>query len=373
MSTERNEMNMPEKRVRVLVVDDSAFARLMISRHISADSEIEIAGVARDGLEALAKIESLKPDVVTLDIEMPKMDGISALERIMSHCPTPVVMLSNLTAEGADVTVRALEIGAVDFFLKPQLINPAGSEESDDELIYKIKQAAKIDVAKVTTRLRRISQDLHRSMTKKRETPSVKRSKLNHVVIIGTSTGGPRALYEVVPNIPGDIDAAFLIVQHMPPKFTKSIADRLNELSQIKVKEAEAGDVVANGQALVAPGGFHMVMNLSGQIELNQDKPRCGGLRPAVDVTMEAAAKTFGSRCVGVILTGMGSDGTQGAAMIKAGGGMILAEDESTCIVYGMPRSVAEAGLVDKVAPLNRIVAEIANVCSKSSTSLVNI
>jgi two-component system chemotaxis response regulator CheB len=366
-------MKIPEKRVRVLIVDDSAFARLMISRHISADSEIEIAGVARDGFDALAKIESLKPDVVTLDIEMPKMDGISALERIMSHCPTPVVMLSNLTAEGADVTVKALEIGAVDFFLKPALINPAGSEESDDELIYKIKQAAKIDVAKVTTRLRRITQDLHRSMAKKREAPAVKRSRLNHVVIIGTSTGGPRALYEVVPNIPADIDAAFLIVQHMPPKFTKSIADRLNDLSQIGVKEAEEGDVLSNGKALLAPGGFHMVINLGGQIVLNQDKPRCGGLRPAVDVTMEAAAKAYGSRCVGVILTGMGSDGTQGAAMIKAGGGMILAEDESTCIVYGMPRSVAEAGLVDKVVPLNRIVAEIANACSKSSASMVNI
>jgi two-component system chemotaxis response regulator CheB len=372
MPEECKNINMLEKRIRVLIVDDSAFARLMISRHISVDPEIEIVGVARDGVDAIDKIQLLKPDVVTLDIEMPKMDGITALERIMSDFPTPVVMLSNLTAEGAEVTVRALEIGAVDFFLKPSLISPTNSDESNDELICKIKQAAKIDVARMTSRLRRISEDLQRSMTKKERSPSVKRNRLSHVVIIGTSTGGPRALYEVVPNIPGDIDAAFLIVQHMPPKFTKSIADRLNELSQLQVKEAEEGDVVATGQALVAPGGFHMVMNLSGQIALNQDRPRCG-LRPAVDVTMEAAAKAYGSRCVGVILTGMGSDGTQGAAMIKAGGGTILAEHESTCVVYGMPRSVAEAGLVDKVVPLNRVVAEIADACQKQSTSMVKI
>lgn len=373
MSIDYANTDIPGKRIRVLIVDDSAFARLMISRHISADSQIEIAGVARDGLDAIAKIESLKPDVVTLDIEMPKMDGISALERIMTVCPTPVVMLSNLTAEGADVTIKALEIGAVDFFLKPTLLNSANADESDDELISKIKQAATVDVARVSSRLARISEGLQRSAAKKKQEPQVKRNKLNHVVIIGTSTGGPRALYEVVPNIPADIDAAFLIVQHMPPKFTKSIADRLNDLSQLHVKEAEAGDVVANGQALVAAGGFHMVMNLSGQIELNQDKPRCGGLRPAVDVTMEAAAKAYGSRCIGVILTGMGNDGTQGAAMIKAGGGVILAEHASTCVVYGMPRSVAEAGLVDKVVPLNRIVDAISEACSKASTSLVNI
>ncbi|MBN1376635.1 MAG: chemotaxis response regulator protein-glutamate methylesterase [Dehalococcoidia bacterium] len=365
-------MDVPGKRIRVLIVDDSAFARLMISKHLSSDPEIAIAGVARDGVDAIKKIKSLKPDVITLDVEMPRIDGITALERIMSDCPTPVVMLSNLTAEGADVTIRALEFGAIDFFLKPSLLNLTGADNSSDELITKVKQASRIDVARVTSRLLRISQGLQRSKAKKNQEPKPKRSKLNHVVIIGTSTGGPRALYEVVPNIAADIDAAFLIVQHMPPKFTKSIADRLNDLSQIRVKEAEASDVVANGQALVAPGGFHMVVNHSGQIVLNQDRPRCG-LRPAADVTMEAAAKACGAKCLGVILTGMGSDGTQGAAMIKAGGGLILAEHESTCVVYGMPRSVAEAGLVDKVVPLNRIVNEIGEVCSKSTTSLVNI
>jgi len=219
-------MIFPGKRIRVLIVDDSAFARLMIARHVSVDPEIEIAGVARNGIDAIEKIQSLKPDVVTLDIEMPTMDGIAALERIMSDFPTPVVMLSSLTTEGADVTVKALEIGAVDFFLKPSLISPTGSGESNDELINKIKQAAKVDVARITSRPLRINQGLQRSMTKKLQAPVSRNAKLNHVVIIGASTGGPRALYEVVPNIPEDIPAAILIVQHIPAIFSESPLSR---------------------------------------------------------------------------------------------------------------------------------------------------
>jgi two-component system, chemotaxis family, protein-glutamate methylesterase/glutaminase len=364
-------MNKSDKAIRVLIVDDSAFARLVIARHLSVDGQIEIAGVARDGLDALEKIRTLKPDVVTLDVEMPKLDGISTLERIMSDFPMPVIMLSNLTAEGADVTIRALEIGAVDFFLKPTLLTPTDSGEADRELVNKIKQAAMIDVARVTSRLKLGSASLERGRQRKEEIHTTKKEKLNRIVIIGSSTGGPRALYQVVPNIPADIDAAILIVQHMPARFTRSMAERLDELSQIRVKEAEERDIVSPGQALVAPGGFHMAMKLNGQIALNQEKPRCG-LRPAVDVTMEAAARVYGQRCVGVILTGMGCDGTQGAATIKAGGGTILAEDESTCVVYGMPRSAAEAGLVDKVVPLPQMADEITATCNNRSTTLVN-
>ncbi len=365
-------MNGQDKNVKVLIVDDSAFARIMIAKHLAADPSIEVVGTARDGIDALDKIKALKPDVVTLDVEMPKMDGVTALEKIMADCPTPVVMLSNLTAAGADVTIRSLEIGAVDFFLKPSLINPAGTDDMDGELVQKIKQASRVDVARVTSRLQRIVADLHRSKTKPRQARQGRNGKVDRLLIIGSSTGGPRALYEIVPNLPSDLPAAILIVQHMPPKFTRSIAERLDEISLIRVKEAEPGDCVSTGQALVAPGGFHMVMKANGQIVLNQDKPRCG-LRPAVDVTMGAAAKIYGSRCVGVILTGMGNDGTQGAAMIKAGGGMILAEHESTCVVYGMPRSVAEAGLADKVVPLNRMVDEIKAACGRPMESMVNI
>ena len=361
-----------EKTTRVLIVDDSAFARLMISKHLAMDPNIEIVGTARDGIDAVEKIKLLKPEVVTLDVEMPKMDGVTALEKIMADIPTPVVMLSALTAEGADVTIKALELGAVDFFLKQSIINPTGDGDTNTELINKVRQAAKVDVAGVTTRLKNIVATLQRNSQKKSMTAAPRASRVNKVVIIGCSTGGPRALYELVPNLPADLPAAILIVQHMPPKFTKSIAERLNELSRINVKEAEAGDMVALGQALIAPGGYHMLLRMNGQVTLNQDKPR-GGLRPAADVTMESAVKVYGSRCIGVILTGMGSDGTQGCAMIKAGGGRVLAEHESTCVVYGMPRSVAEAGLADKVVPIQKMVDEIVALCGKSNESLARV
>ena len=361
-----------EKRTRVLIVDDSAFARLMISKHLALDPDIEIAGTARDGIDAIDKIKVLKPDVITLDVEMPKMDGVKALETIMADYPTPVVMLSALTAEGADVTIKALELGAVDFFLKQSIINPTGDGATNSELINKVKQAAKVDVAGVTSRLKNIIATLQRSSQKKAAVAAPRTSKINKVLIIGSSTGGPRALYEVVPNLPADLPAAILMVQHMPPKFTKSIAERLNDLSKINVKEAEAGDLVSQGQALIAPGGYHMVVRMNGQIALNQDKPR-GGLRPAADVTIESAVKVYGSRCIGVILTGMGSDGTQGCAMIKAGGGKVLAEHESTCVVYGMPRSVVEAGLADKVVPINKMVDEIVAFCGKPNESLARV
>lgn len=365
-------MNGVEKRIKVLIVDDSAFARLMISKHLAIDPAIEIAGTARDGFDAIEKIKILKPDVVTLDVEMPKMDGVTTLEKVMADYPTPVVMLSALTAEGANVTIKSLELGAVDFFLKQSIINPTGDEETNNELITKVKQAAKVDVTGVTSRLKNIVATLQRSSQKKVAITASKATKINKVVIIGSSTGGPRALYELVPNLPANLPAAILMVQHMPPKFTRSIAERLNELSQINVKEAEAGDLVSLGQALIAPGGYHMVVRMNGQIALNQEKPRCG-LRPAVDVTMESAVKVYGSRCIGVILTGMGNDGTQGCTMIKAGGGQVLAEHESTCVVYGMPRSVVEAGLADKVVPIQKMVDEISAFCDRPNETFASV
>lgn len=362
-------MKTVDRHVRVLVVDDSAYARLIIARNLAVDPEIEIAGMARNGNDAVDKIKNLRPDVVTLDIEMPVMDGMTALEKIMTDCPTPVVMLSALTAEGADVTIRSLEIGAVDFFLKQSLVSPIG-EGYNGELISKVKNAARVDVAGVNARLKNIMAILQRG--RRKEKPPVRNGQVDKVVIIGSSTGGPRALYEVVPNIPDDLPAAFLIVQHMPPKFTRSIAERLNELSRVTVKEAEAGDMIARGQALVAPGGYHMAVLPGGRISLNQDKPRCG-LRPAVDVTMESAVRVYGSRCIGVVMTGMGSDGTYGCSMIKAAGGKVLAEDETTCVVYGMPRSVIEAGLADRIVPVQKIVDEIADLCRRPDEARMKV
>ena len=352
------------KKVRVLVVDDSAFARLTISKYLASDPSIEVVGMARDGLDALEKVKLLDPDVVTMDVEMPKLDGIGTLERIMAEHPRPVIMLSSITAEGAEVTIRALELGAIDFFLKPSLINPTGRDEVNNELIDKIKNAASIDVSKLVWQVKKLLAGTSRPVVSR---PSAGQygEKPRRIVIIGSSTGGPRALYEVVPGIPADIPATVVIVQHMPAKFTKSMADRLNEISPLPVKEAEAGDRLLTGHALVAPGGFHMVITAGGAIALTLDKPVCG-LRPAIDVTMGSLVSHYGASCLGVILTGMGSDGTNGCAMIKAAGGNVISEDQSTCVIYGMPRSVAEAGLPDYVLPLPRIANEIVNYCYKS-------
>ena len=359
------------KKVRVLVVDDSAFARLTISKYLAGDPAIEVIGVARDGLDALEKVKLLDPDVVTMDVEMPKLDGIGTLERIMQDYPRPVIMLSSITAEGAEVTIRALELGAIDFFLKPSLINPSGRDEVNNELIDKIKNAAEVDVSKLVWRVKKLLAGTARPVAARlRKERAAEKARM--VVIIGTSTGGPRALYEVVPGIPADIPATVVIVQHMPPKFTKSLADRLNEISPMPVKEAEAGDRLITGHALVAPGGFHMVMAPGGRIGLTLDKPVCG-LRPAIDVTMESLVRHYGASCLGVVLTGMGNDGTKGCAMIKAAGGNVISEDQSTCVIYGMPRSVAEAGFADHVLPLGRIANGIINYCNISARKDVRV
>jgi two-component system chemotaxis response regulator CheB len=336
--------------VRVIVVDDSAFARLAITRELKTAGGVSVIESARDGLEAIEKIKRLKPDVVTLDVEMPNMDGLAALERIMVECPTPVVMLSSLTGEGTRATMRALELGAVDFFLKHTLANPVGGANDASDLRSKIITASK---AKVLPR----EQGKTPSLPERKEKPgkSIKMLRpARKVVVIGSSTGGPKALYQVVPNIPAEIPAAILIVQHMPPGFTNSLASRLNELSRVFVKEADPGDQLFNGMAFVAKGGYHMVVEKGGVLALNQSPPVCG-VRPSVDVTMMSAADTFASSVLGVVLTGMGSDGTQGSGKIKAHGGRIIAQDESTCIVWGMPKSVVESGYADRVLPLPQV------------------
>ncbi|MFC1925872.1 chemotaxis response regulator protein-glutamate methylesterase [Chloroflexota bacterium] len=341
------------KKVRVLIVDDSTFARYAILHQLQTDAEIEVIDFARDGSEALEKINLLKPDVVTMDIEMPHMDGLTALERTMSSCPIPIVMLSSQTGEGTEATIRALELGAVDFFLKPSPANPAGVNLRDGELSKKVKMAARAKVSKSYNPV--ISRQVHTNNRKHKVSNS---PPAKEVVIIGSSTGGPKALCEVIPDLPADMTAAVLVVQHMPPGFTKSLANRLNSISQITVKEAESGDIIRQGQALLAPGGYHMVAEKGMSIGLNQNQHVCG-VRPSVDVTMESASRVFRASSLGVVLTGMGSDGTTGTSFIKAAGGQVIAEDESTCTVWGMPKSVIEAGNADRVLPLHLIASEI--------------
>lgn len=337
-----------EEKIRVLVVDDSAFARHVISRQLQTDPEIQVIDHARDGLEALDKVRSLRPDVITLDVEMPNLNGLAALERIMIECPTPVIMLSTLTGRGTDATIQALELGAVDFFLKASTVNPTGSEGTG-ELILKVKTAARVNVTRPVRPVSRPS-----APTTRRPSGSVARD----VVIVGSSTGGPRALYTLIPSIPADIPAALLLVQHMPPGFTKALAGRLDTLSQIEVKEAQEGDVLRTGQAFMAPGGYHMVLKKNATVDLNQSPPVCG-VRPAVDVTMASAVAVYGSSVTGVVLTGMGSDGTRGSGLIKEAGGLVMVEDASTCTIFGMPRSIIEAGYAEYILPLPEIAGKL--------------
>lgn len=351
-------------KIRVLVVDDSAFMCRVISDAINQLPGMEVVGRAGNGREALAQITSLRPDVVTMDVEMPTMDGLMALEQIMKANPVPVIMVSSLTRQGTEQTVKALQLGAVDFVAKPTARVPHNMTEFSEELKIKILAAAGA---------RKKLQNLYRCTDLKSiiwKTPADKKAldltaALNKLVLIGTSTGGPKALHQVIPNLPGNLGAGVLIVQHMPAGFTKSLAERLDGISRLRVKEAEHGERVLPGCVYIAPGDFHMTVNAqttqggrSLHLALNQDPPRSGH-RPSVDVMLESAAKQFWAKMVCVIMTGMGSDGAKGLAMVKDRGGKTIAEDQSTCIVYGMPKMAVETGKVDRVVPLPEISAEI--------------
>jgi two-component system chemotaxis response regulator CheB len=329
--------------IRVLVVDDSAFIRHTLAKHLEADPTITIVGTARDGLDALARIPALQPDVVTLDVEMPRMDGLTALRHIMSECPTPVVMLSAFTQKGARATIQALMRGAVDFVPKPDATANIGSVVK--ELVLKIRIAA-------ITPTSRCPSDPTRPRPPKLAPRSFRRG--DPVIIIGASTGGPRALQSVLRDLPADLPAAVVMVQHMPPSFLCALAQRLDESSPLTVQQAADGDRLARGLALLAPGNFHLQLTGLRRVSLDQG-PRRNGVRPALDVSMESAAAHHGPAVTGVVLTGMGSDGTSGARHIKQAGGQVIAEHPSTSTVYGMPRSVAEAGLADRVVPLSQV------------------
>lgn len=343
--------------IKVLIVDDSAFFRRIISEVVSSDERFAVAGTARNGREALDKIQELEPDIVTMDVNMPVMDGLEALHQVMSTHPLPVLILSSVAVEGAYVTIRALEEGAVDFMLKPSSWVNVG-QEWRNELIQKLL---------VANRARLV---LRRSVQGGADNDSSGVKQIFHsavptrgrIVVIGSSTGGPGALKEVITKLPADFPCGVLIVQHMPPLFTKTLAERLNMASAIEVKEAEAGDLVRPGMVYIAPGDYHMTVNKTGSIILNQDPP-IGTLRPAVDVLFQSAAVSYGPAVVAAVLTGMGSDGKRGAKSIKAAGGRVLAQSEQSCVVYGMPRAVVDAGLADAVVPLGEMADELVRTC----------
>ena len=346
--------------IRVLIVDDSAFMRKLLSDLYSAEPDFMVVDTARNGLEAVDKVKRFKPDLVTMDVEMPIMDGIKALEVIMKDTPTPVVMISSLTKAGAEATLSALELGAVDFVAKS-----AGIISSIAGIGNEILAKSRIAVhAKVFQFIEKPVKVV--SIVKPLVQPTIGTSE-EQLVAIGTSTGGPRALQEVITKLPGDLPCGVVIVQHMPPGFTKSLSERLNSLSPLTVKEAEHNDVVRPGLVLIAPGNYHMTVEREGNrkiVKLNQNPP-IGGHRPAVDPMMESVAKIYGRRAIGVILTGMGHDGAQGIKAIKQQQGYTIAEDQSTAVVFGMPKSAIELGVVDKVAPISAVAAEIVKAIIK--------
>jgi two-component system chemotaxis response regulator CheB len=336
---------------KVLVVDDSSFARRMISDWVSADPAYELVGQAADGAEGVEMAVRLRPDVVTLDVEMPKMDGLAALKAIMEKAPCHVIMVSSVTTEGADTTIRALESGAFDFVTKPGGSNSLRLTEKKGELLEKLRAA-------------RFAKH-GRSVCVPTVRPSAV-SASQRVVLVASSTGGPRALVSLFSSFPTGFDARILVVQHMPAGFTASLAKRLDSVGPVRVREAAAGDRVNPGVALLAPGGRHMVVERGGSVALH-DGPSRNGCRPAADELFESAARVFGSNCLGVVLTGMGHDGRDGALALKAAGCTVLAESEATCVIYGMPKSAKDAGAVDEEHPIEEMAAAICACLSRRS------
>jgi len=347
--------------VNVLIVDDSAFMRNALTTMLSSDPEIKVIATARDGVEAVEKVALLKPDIVTMDVEMPRMDGIEALRLIMDKTPVPVIMVSSLTIDGAQETLTALEYGAVDFIPKNLSELSINIVKIKAMLIDKVKQIARSGAGK---RRRALSVEQRAAVVPKVLPVRATGERRVSVVAIGTSTGGPRALQDILPLLPKDFPVPIVIAQHMPPNFTKPFADRLNQLSQITVKEAEEGESLRPGVALIAPGRGHMKVSRPRGIEtvVNISEAREEFIyRPSVDYLMQSIAEFFPGRALGVILTGMGNDGAKGLAALKQSGGRIFAQNEESCVVYGMPRAVVDAGIADKVLSIEEMAGEIIN------------
>ena len=371
--------------IRVLIADDSAFMRKVLSDLFNSQSDFEVVGTAANGQDAIEKVKKFQPDVLTLDVIMPVMDGLEALAVIMEQCPLPVIMVSSTTQKGTNETIRALALGAVDF------VSKAGGAISKidtikDEILSKCRNAAKARARRnfavnkplvytpktpeppTTRRIevkRRTGLTLGQKPIITRTPPPITKKIIpgtgKKLVVIGTSTGGPQALQAVITRLPGNLPCGVVVVQHMPAGFTRSLAERLNSISSIAVKEAEHEEIIKPGQVYIAPGDYHLrIAPAPGgerKIVLSQE-PRVGNLRPTVNYMFESAAQ-FGRDLVSVIMTGMGSDGCEGMKKVKAYGGYSIAQNEDTCVVYGMPKAVVDAGLADEIKPLDKIAEAI--------------
>jgi two-component system chemotaxis response regulator CheB len=349
----------------VLIVDDSAFMRKLVAEILSTSGDFRVVGSARNGLDALKQIHALDPEIVTLDIEMPELDGLQTLGYIMSEAPRPVVMLSALDSpNGGALTIRALELGAVDFVHKPTVGIANAVEALGARLLDALRAAASVNLGGVPILARPSLVERHATAIPGAAT---------HAVVIAASTGGPRALAEVIPRLPPTLDAAVLVVQHMPPGFTASLATRLNALSTLPVAEARHGDRIEHGRVYLAPGGMHMrVIDANGApvIALDQTPP-IWGVRPSADPLFRSAAQRFGASVVGVVLTGMGRDGAEGLRMVRDKGGFAIVQDRETSIVYGMPQAALATAGADRSLPLELIAMEIGEVVSRARATVV--
>jgi two-component system chemotaxis response regulator CheB len=363
--------------IKVLVVDDSAFMRKMVSQILSQTPGIVVVGQARDGVDAMNQLPIAKPDVITLDIEMPNMDGVECLKCIMDSRPTPVVMISSLTRAGAEITIKCLENGAVDFVCKPSGSISLDIETVGLEIVSKVQMAAGIKIrpqlSHFTPRpiMSHEKETFSASQNAAIQSSNVPRKSTFSdcgVLVIGASTGGPRALQTVISALPGDLGVPVVIVQHMPPTFTASFAARLNQLSGLDISEAKASDELKVNHALVAPGGFHLEFNERKQVKLTSEPP-IHGVRPSVDITIASLSKIFGSHTCAVLLTGMGRDGARGLKTIRDLGGHTVAEDESSCVIFGMPKAAIELDGVDQVLPLEQIAEHVVKQIKSSNRS----
>ena len=352
---------MKKNSVRVLVVDDSALMRKLIPQMLAADDSINVVGTAMDGTFCLKKIEELQPNVVTLDLEMPGMNGIDTLKEIMRKHPVPVIVFSSHSTEGAMVTMKALGLGAFDFVPKPKDA-AAHMAETARELISKVKAAAEC----------KLKPRILPGTAPKPEKTAAPNGAPNKVVAIGVSTGGPQALEFVLSQLPGDFPGAITVVQHMPDGFTDMFARRLDEICPLRVKEAQSGDLLQPGRVLICPGSRHMkVKRLPlGDIAVLSDEPRVNGHRPSADVLLKSVAEEFKANAVGILMTGMGDDGAEGLGAIKKEGGMTVAQSEESCVVYGMPKAAIERGYAIRVVGLDTMGATLQALCGRNGSDV---
>ena len=355
------------KKFRVLVVDDSAFMCKVLETIFNADSQLQVVGRARDGREAIALSESLKPDVITMDLNMPHMDGLQATANIMTNNPRPIVIVSSESKEGATSTLKALELGAIDFVTKPSSGIDLDMQSVKEELLRKVRVAAKVRVVRTASRLANAVQATLKSTQaptlatpRPARTVSSESSDLRFpVVVLGASTGGPATVMRLAPGFTRDFPAAVILVQHMPAAFTTQYALQLSEFTSIRVKEAEQGEAIQPGTLYICPGGQHLRLSSTGRAELDSTSGRIEGYLPNIDVTMESVASFAGPMSIGAVLTGMGSDGARGARSIKNSGGYVLAQDEATSVIFGMPAETIKTGVVDQVLGIDEIYSAI--------------